>query len=147
MSKRNLIVGLGGTGKEVIANIKKDMLFEYGSIPENVVLLAFDVDDSPPSSAGGVTLDEGTEVFYLGRGIRPTQVFERLETKQYQHIARWCDYDKMHFLRDNWRMGCARYRQAGRVVFFWEYEQIYAVVILPKGTNCGFGLTLGRTLV
>jgi hypothetical protein len=128
MAKRNLIIGLGGTGKEVVANIKKDLLFERGAVPPDVALLVFDVDDLPPSSAGGITLDEGTEIFYLGRGIRPSQVFQYLTDPKYVYITRWCEYDKLIFLRDMWRMGCARYRQAGRLIFFWDYQMIYAMV-------------------
>lgn len=128
MAKRNLIIGLGGTGKEIVANIKKDLLLERGSVPKDIALLVFDVDDSPPNSSGGITLEEGTEIFYLGRGIRPTQVFQHLEDPKYHYITSWCEYDKMVFLRDMWRMGCARYRQAGRLIFFWDYEMIYAVV-------------------
>lgn len=42
---KTLIVGLGGTGKTVIREIKKRMLRTYGEIPDLVKFIAFDTDE------------------------------------------------------------------------------------------------------
>ena len=46
---KTLIIGLGGTGQNVIMNVKKNLLLKYGEIPQSVGFFCIDTDKSDSS--------------------------------------------------------------------------------------------------
>ena len=41
---KNLLIGLGGTGQNVLLEVKRSLLREFGETPEKIVFLAIDTD-------------------------------------------------------------------------------------------------------
>lgn len=54
----SIMIGIGGTGKEVLRLLRERLQQEYGGVPQNVELLSFDSADGEPSKSSLLTLVE-----------------------------------------------------------------------------------------
>ena len=82
MTRPAMIIGLGGTGQQVLTFLKKELLeIGGGQFPEAVKLLAFDtasrvndtgvVDDEKVYRLGNIMLDENKEYVSIGKNFYP----------------------------------------------------------------------------
>ena len=69
-----LVVGIGGTGQDIVADVKRALIGAYGRVPDSVRLLAFDLHAFQEESD-----EEADEQDYFSR--------IRLERREYVHVA------------------------------------------------------------
>ena len=149
MPKSSIIIGLGGTGQQVLTYLKKELLETHGGkIPENIQLLAFDTMpeaevvkamaktenedltklEQERAAIGSVSLEDDKEFWglsgnALGLGMQAAK-------GQAPHIGSW--FDANHYLQEfgseAWDLcvGAGQVRQFGRLAFFMKAgEKIY----------------------
>jgi hypothetical protein len=144
----SVVIGLGGTGKWVLTDLKKSILeVNDGVMPDNVVLLAFDLEgQGTPSTerlvfnfkegkAEKFALDyssENTPEFYNFSGFWAKPIFDIKEGNGNQHefIYRWLKEDdaesyalggsELHS-----KEGAGQRRQTSRVSLFLHSDNIY----------------------
>jgi hypothetical protein len=122
-----LIVGLGGTGHEVLVRLKSRLLDTFGEHVFDIVkLLTFDTADEPlqVSNARGalVSLEKGTELINIG-GVPVPAIVANLERQP--AIKNWLPKDiPVRALQ----LGAAQVRALGRLALFYHYAQIRSVL-------------------
>jgi hypothetical protein len=124
-----LIVGVGGTGQQVLYHVKDNLENTYGNVPQNVQLLCFDTttdSDYPETLAdehkwvGGDALTYGKNVRDAARGLP--------SGRGYECVAEWHDAPYFTSLADsqglyNLRIGAGAMRQFGRLAIFYSLSQ------------------------
>ena len=136
MARPALIIGVGGTGIEILTAIKKDLVeIHKGELPENVKLLCFDTAPPPNMGAddaarekvtvdsariGMVKLDEGTEFFSIGANTLALAQ----QIGQGQHMCmQWFPAQEFSNLPPNVYanyIGAGQIRSFGRLAFFMD---------------------------
>jgi hypothetical protein len=139
-----LVIGLGGTGQWVLTYLKKDLLeFNYGTMPSNVKLLAFDTVAQPQMGkqtastqgaggkdvrVGGVELVPDDEFIHLCRSNPDLFPWGRaiVDRDEHHHISPWFQAaEYMALPRDAWVLstGAGQIRQFGRMAIFNDLSQ------------------------
>ena len=128
MTRPAVIIGLGGTGQQVVLSLKKDLLeIGKGELPKEVRLLAFD-------SAGriapqeGVELEHDIEYFQIGaplyeliKSIRDDKVNAANGAQAQLSHLHWFPAEAAVLLGGaalNTSIGCGAYRPLGRLSLF-----------------------------
>lgn len=131
MTRPAIVIGLGGTGQEVLTFLKKELLeIGGGQMPPEVKLLAFDTASRIPPKGGqakdtvfrlgNVALDEGTEYICIGADLYP--LAEEIRQGRHPHLQ-WFPakaYHEKNLSRAayNTVQGAGAVRQMGRLSLF-----------------------------
>jgi hypothetical protein len=136
---RTLCVGIGGTGYQVLGQVRKLMVEQYGDLElfPIVRFVHLDTDTGNPPILGGTNIYRGVDLSFqdtekvrtyvsqaqiqefLGE-IRATLYPEREPNNHYRHIAQWFPRE----LNENipaLEHGAAGIRAVGRLTFFLDY--------------------------
>jgi hypothetical protein len=127
-----VLIGLGGTGHDLLLQVKRRLVERFGKVPPCVSFLSIDiVDPETPfiqaSNGQSVALDPFTERFVIG-GASPE---DWLENKQ---IAQWFPSNiKLAAIRE----GASQIRACGRLRLFSRYTEIVTTIknAIFKATN------------
>lgn len=123
---RTLFVGLGGTGKEIIARAKARLLsLEDGSRSPEVGFLVIDVDPSPPKTPGLESVFGREEVCNPSRLFPPSQVQREVlrhmtEGSELHWVGERVPPGEMTLGYDSFVRGAESCRQAGLLAYLWE---------------------------
>ncbi|MCC6446963.1 MAG: tubulin-like doman-containing protein [Armatimonadetes bacterium] len=124
---KSIIIGLGGTGKEVVLNVRRRIVEKYGSL-RNLPIVSFLVLDTDSAVLARVVEDETlaspidlkpsealhTAVTGVDTNLRPN-------VHHYPHIESWLDTNA---LLGDIAAGAGAVRARGRLAFFWNYQEI-----------------------
>ena len=161
----SIVIGLGGTGKWVLTDLKKGILeANDGVMPDNVILLAFDLEGgrgTPPIERSVFNFKEGKEEifaldyngdnapeFYNFSGYWAQPIFDikKGKGKQHQFIYHWLkEDDASSYVLGGSELhskdGAGQRRQTSRVSLFFHpdniYQKIYQAVLKVGGTLSG----------
>ncbi len=120
-----LIVGLGGTGKEVLVRVKARFLETFGpEIFQLIKLVALDTDPrrlAVPATSGATTsLNHNTEFLNIGN-VPTVGILQDLDTS-YPHIKVWLP---SNLPREAITDGAKMIRPLGRLAFFFHFRRIH----------------------
>lgn len=139
MTRPAIVIGLGGTGQQVVTFLKKELLeIGGGQMPRGVKLLAFDTASRIPPQGGqaskdnvfrlgNVALDEGTEYVSIGADLFP--LAEEIRLGKHPHLQ-WFPaktYHEKNLPRAAYQstQGAGAVRQMGRLSLF---NSVYSVL-------------------
>lgn len=136
MSKRVLVIGVGGSGKTSLTILKERLEETYGQVPDNVVLLTLDTDELRDLDAfAGTQLtaaydDRGREPEFRSvtskPGVTMNTIFADIASGRTVAYMRWLERDKLDRIlgpaeRDI-RGGAQQRRPVGRVAVFQRWD-------------------------
>lgn len=119
-----LLIGMGGTGQKVLANIKARFVQNYGEVPPALRLLCFDTDQTVEQVRVDdqvIRLVPDIELVNIG-GIETQNILRNLD--KYPAISKWITEDKEKVPTRAIVMGAQQVRLLGRLAFFWRAEDI-----------------------
>lgn len=140
MTRPAIVIGLGGTGQQVLTFLKRELLeIGGGQMPPEVKLLAFDTASRIPPKGGkadkdtvfrlgNVVLDEGTEYICIGADLYP--LAEEIRKGKHPHLQ-WFPAE-VYFEKNlpraayNTIQGAGAVRQMGRLSLFHAVPTILA---------------------
>jgi len=124
---KSIIIGLGGTGKEVVLNVRKRIVEKYGSL-RNLPIVSFLVLDTDSAVLARVVEDE---TLASPIDLKPSEALHTAVTgvdtnlrpnlHHYPHIESWLDPNA---LLGDIAAGAGAVRARGRLAFFWNYQEI-----------------------
>jgi hypothetical protein len=134
MLRPTVLVGLGGTGHELLLQVKKRLMERFGQVPPCIALLSIDgADPDTPalqtSEGKPVALDPMTERFLIQVSNSANLIGDTNE-----HIAEWWPPDTPVSAIT---AGATQIRPRGRLGFFAKYIEIITALenIISKVTN------------
>ena len=138
-----LVIGIGGTGKWVLTDLKKNLLDKEGAVPEKVRLISFDVTDKdePPIVRSWFNLENGkvedfkldydpnrNEFYNFSSNL--TEVLSEFKTKPetYPYIRNWLRKEDAEYFEGKvtTELGAGQIRQLSRLSFFLNVEDIFS---------------------
>ncbi len=128
--KRPLIViGAGGTGRWVVTMIKALLLQMFGTIPENVVLIAFDsgaeVINTRDEQGRTVQLENGNEFLSLGKvpiaGIKRNPAYQ-------SELANRLGEGLFKIYRQSIVDGCSQNRIEGIATLYYHFDAVFSAL-------------------
>ena len=135
MSKRVLLIGLGGTGKACLTILKERLIETYGQTPDTVVLLAIDTDDlRGKDTFNDVRLDLSEFLHIVSTpGITIDTVFADLASGRTTAYMGWLEKERLDRIvspseRDI-RGGAQQRRPLGRLALFLQWRAIYDTIV------------------
>jgi len=130
-----LVIGLGGTGVEVLRKLRRRLRAEFGSgpnqEPELVQLLG--VDTVPLTNPSAIEALRHHEYAYMG-GFSASRVIQNLD--RFPEIKEWWDYDKDMLPGGYISTGARQMRIIGRIAFFRRFHT-YKSRLKPKLKRLG----------
>ena len=148
MTKRALIIGVGGTGKSTLTILRERLEETYGQVPDGVVLLSLDTDHLRPlDEFAGTELNPQVDAV-RGRdpefqhitspgGITMDQVFDDLRAGKTMAWMKWLEYAKLDRIlsaEERTILGGAQQRRPiGRTAFFLRYAPIMTSLVGALG--------------
>jgi hypothetical protein len=134
-----IIIGLGGTGKEVMLRLRRQFVEKYGSIQEFPILSYLYIDtDNAPSEESGVARERD----YLINDIdfQPSEkIFNPVNPSDYiyriqdvPHIKEWLSTTGEIAKLGTMNTGAGQIRPAARLAFFHNYDEIVAKLTSAK---------------
>jgi hypothetical protein len=124
-----LLIGLGGTGQNVLVQLKARFIRNYGQVPPAVEFLCFDTDQTAIQTQVEkqvVFLTSETELVNIG-GVQISNIVTNLE--KYPAIASWIAEDKERIPKGVITMGARMVRPLGRLSLFWHVAKIYNKIL------------------
>lgn len=121
---KSIIIGVGGTGLNIIHDIRKRLLEKYKAL-ESVPIIEFIAIDSDSETLGkilsdiddAVKLPENSKIFTQVTGVQ--RIAEHLD--QYPHLKQWVHPAA---LQGDITTGCGAIRARGKIAFAWNYPKI-----------------------
>lgn len=134
-----IIIGLGGTGKEVMLRLRRQFVEKYGSIQEFPILSYLYIDtDNAPSEESGIARERD----YLINDIdfQPSEkIFNPVNPSDYiyriqdvPHIKEWLSTTGEIAKLGTMNTGAGQIRPAARLAFFHNYDEIVAKLTSAK---------------
>lgn len=134
-----IIIGLGGTGKEVMLRLRRQFAEKYGSIQEFPILSYLYIDtDNAPSEESGIARERD----YLINDIdfQPAEkIFNPVNPSEYiyriqdvPHIKEWLSTTGEIAKLGTMNTGAGQIRPAARLAFFHNYDEIVAKLTSAK---------------
>jgi hypothetical protein len=138
-----IAIGLGGTGKWVLTDLKKNLVEVYGKVPEKIALLEFDLleQENIPVERGKFDLEQGKMVpFKLDYDISHNEFFNfcgeltkvvtsiKDGTGDYPFIEKWFGKDEAKGYSGGQLQSCTgagQIRSLSRTSFFLKPDDIY----------------------
>ncbi len=134
-----IIIGLGGTGKEVMLRLRRQFVEKYGSIQEFPILSYLYIDtDNAPSEESGIARERD----YLINDIdfQPSEkIFNPVNPSEYiyriqdvPHIKEWLSTTGEIAKLGTMNTGAGQIRPAARLAFFHNYDEIVSKLTSAK---------------
>jgi len=137
-----LIIGIGGTGKWVLTDLKKSFLDKEGKVPEKIRLISFDVTDKdePPVVRSWFNLENGkvedfkldydpnkNEFYNFSSTLTDVLVEFKRNTDTYPYIRKWLRKEDAEYFEGkvSTELGAGQIRQLSRLSFFLNVEDIF----------------------
>jgi hypothetical protein len=139
----SIVIGIGGTGKWVLTDLKKSILEKESKIPDKVRLISFDVTDKdePPVVRSWFNLENGKvedfmldydpsrNEFYNFSG-NLTEVLNELKKNPdtYPYIKNWLRKEDAEYFEGKvtTELGAGQIRQLSRLSFFLNAEDVFS---------------------
>jgi hypothetical protein len=126
-----ILIGLGGTGKEVLLRIRREFVQKYGSLDEFPIVSYLYIDtDNAPAEESGMARDRD----YLINDIdfKPSEkIFNPVNPSEYihsidsmPHIKKWLNTTGEIGKLGTMNTGAGQIRPAARLSFFHNYDEI-----------------------
>ena len=155
---RSIIIGLGGTGHDIVLDVRKRLIEKYSSLDKIpiVTFIVIDTDQSIKSDRAGLsddpTANKAINLDPADKIHTPVGGTDALlkELPSYPHLKSWIDPSA---ISGDIQLGAGAIRARGRLAFFWNYNEIsrkieekYNQVKLKASvdTTQRNGLTLGE---
>ena len=153
---RSIIIGVGGTGHQIILDIRKRLVEKYGSLDKVPIVsfLLLDTDQAifskNPDYEDAVNLDAADKIHTSVHGVDNL----RKTLKEHPHLRSWLD---PRVLTGDIDQGAGAVRARGRLAYYWNYatiarrleEQMLQVtkdsskeVAIRNGLQVGEGITV-----
>lgn len=125
---RSILIGLGGTGHEIVLDVRRRLIGKYGSL-DKIPIIAYTVLDADAGIKGlkpvaddpalnkAINLDPADKIHTAVRGMDSLL----RELPSYPHIKSWIDPAA---LKGDVELGAGAIRARGRLAFFWNYADI-----------------------
>jgi hypothetical protein len=123
---RVLYLGIGGTGKEIVARVKARLkALGGGVVSPKVGFLVIDVDPSPPKTPDLQSILSPVEMCHPAQVHLPSYVQKEVrrhveEGAQLRWVGERIPPGEMILEYNNFIRGTERYRQAGLLAYLWE---------------------------
>ena len=120
---RSLIIGVGGTGHQIMLDIRKRLTEKYGSLDKLPIVsfLLLDTDQAifskNPDYDDAVNLDTADKIHTSVHGVDAL----RKNLREHPHLRTWLD---PRVLTGDIDQGAGAVRARGRLAYFWNYNQI-----------------------
>ncbi len=120
---RSLIVGVGGTGHQIMLDIRKRLVDKYGALDKLPIVsfLLLDTDQAifgkNPDYDDEVNLDTADKIHTSVHGVDSL----RKNLREHPHLRTWLD---PRVLTGDIDQGAGAVRARGRLAYFWNYAQI-----------------------
>lgn len=126
-----ILIGLGGTGKEVLLRIRRQFVEKYGSINEFPIISYIYIDtDNAPSEESGMARERDlliNEIDFqpsekIFKPVNPTDYIHRIN--DVPHIKKWLNTIGEIGKLGTMNTGAGQIRPAARLAFFHNYNEI-----------------------
>ena len=123
---RVLYLGLGGTGKEIVARVKAQFKAQGGGeVSPTVGFLVIDVNPDAPRTPDLQSVLSPAEMCHLSQGELPSSVQREIrrhveQGTEFKWVGERIPPGEMMLEYDNFITGAERYRQAGLLAYLWE---------------------------
>jgi hypothetical protein len=123
---RVLYLGLGGTGKEIVARVKAQLKAQGGGeVSPRVGFLVIDVNPDAPRTPDLQSVLSPAEMCHLSQGELPSSVQREIrrhveQGTELKWVGKRIPPGEMLLEYDNFIKGAERYRQAGLLAYLWE---------------------------
>lgn len=134
-----IIIGLGGTGKEVLLRIRRQFVEKYGSISEFPIISYLYIDtDNAPSEESGIARERDfliNEIDFqpsekIFHPVNPSDYIYRIQ--DVPHIKEWLSTTGEIAKLGTMNTGAGQIRPAARLAFFHNYDEIVAKLTSAK---------------
>ena len=120
---RSLIIGVGGTGHQILLDIRKRLLEKYGALDKLPIVsfLLLDTDQAifakNPDYEDAANLDVADKIHTSVHGVDAL----RKNLREHPHLRTWLD---PRVLTGDIDQGAGAVRARGRLAYFWNYNLI-----------------------
>ena len=134
-----IIIGLGGTGKEVMLRLRRQFVEKYGSIQEFPILSYLYIDtDNAPSEESGIARERDyliNEIDFqpsekIFNPVNPSDYIYRIQ--DVPHVKEWLSTTGEIAKLGTMNTGAGQIRPAARLAFFHNYDEIVAKLTSAK---------------
>lgn len=134
-----IIIGLGGTGKEVLLRIRRQFVEKYGSINDFPIIsyLYIDTDNAPSEESGiarerdylinDIDFQPSEKIFHP---VNPSDYIYRIQ--DVPHIKEWLSTTGEIAKLGTMNTGAGQIRPAARLAFFHNYDEIVSKLTAAK---------------
>jgi len=123
---RVLYLGIGGTGKEIVARVKAKLkALGGGTLSPKVGFLVIDVEPNPPKVPDLQSVLSPAEMCHPAQGQLPSSVLKEIRRQveagtQLKWVGERIPPGEMTLDYNNFIKGTERFRQAGLLAYLWE---------------------------
>ncbi len=134
-----IIIGLGGTGKEVLLRIRRQFVEKYGSINDFPIISYLYIDtDNAPSEESGIARERDyliNEIDFhpaekIFNPVNPSDYIYRIQ--DVPHIKEWLSTTGEIAKLGTMNTGAGQIRPAARLAFFHNYDEIVSKLTAAK---------------
>lgn len=134
-----IIIGLGGTGKEVMLRLRRQFVEKYGSIQEFPILTYLYIDtDNAPSEESGIARERDyliNEIDFqpsekIFNPVNPSDYINRIQ--DVPHIKEWLSTTGEIAKLGTMNTGAGQIRPAARLAFFHNFDEIVSKLTSAK---------------
>ena len=134
-----ILIGLGGTGKEVLLRIRRQFVEKYGSINDFPIISYLYIDtDNAPSEESGIARER--DLLINDIDFQPSEkIFNPVNPSDYihrihdvPHIKKWLNTTAEIAKLGTMNTGAGQIRPAARLAFFHNYDEITAKLSSAK---------------
>ncbi|MBK6538230.1 MAG: tubulin-like doman-containing protein [Ignavibacteria bacterium] len=134
-----ILIGLGGTGKEVLLRIRRQFVEKYGAITEFPIISYLYIDtDNAPSEESGIARERDyliNEIDFqpsekIFHPVNPSDYIYRIQ--DVPHIKEWLSTTGEIAKLGTMNTGAGQIRPAARLAFFHNYDEIVSKLTAAK---------------
>lgn len=134
-----ILIGLGGTGKEVLLRIRRQFVEKYGSLSDFPITAYLYIDtDNAPSEESGIARERDyliSEIDFqpaekVFNPVNPSDYIQRIH--DVPHIKKWLNTTGEIGKLGTMNTGAGQIRPAARLAFFHNYDEINAKLSSAK---------------
>jgi len=134
-----ILIGLGGTGKEVLLRIRRQFVEKYGSLNDFPITAYLYIDtDNAPSEESGIARERDyliSEIDFqpaekVFNPVNPSDYIQRIQ--DVPHIKKWLNTTGEIGKLGTMNTGAGQIRPAARLAFYHNYDEICAKLTTAK---------------